>query len=203
MNYYNEIKNQFINNEITKRVKDYSKNKSDLETYYKVGKMLKDAGKHYGESIIKEYSLKLIKELGKGYTFTALTRMKKFYVIIEKLATLSKHLTYGHYVELLPYEDINKVKYYIKEIEEQNLSIRKLREKIKSNEYERLPEDTKQKLINKEKETIKDYVKNPIVIKNNDNYEIVSEKILQKLILENIPSFLKELGPGFTFIENE
>ena len=203
MNYYNEIKNELINNEITKRIKDYSKNKSDLETYYKVGKMLKDAGKHYGESIIKEYSLKLIKELGKGYTFTALTRMKKFYVIIEKLATLSKHLTYGHYVELLPYEDINKVKYYIKEIEEQNLSIRKLREKIKSNEYERLPEDTKQKLINKEKETIKDYVKNPIVIKNNDNYEIVSEKILQKLILENIPSFLKELGPGFTFIENE
>jgi len=203
MNYYNEIKNELINNEITKRIKDYSKNKSDLETYYKVGKMLSEAGKHYGESIVKEYSLKLTKELGKGYTFTALTRMKKFYVTIEKLATLSQHLTYGHYVELLPYEDINKVKYYIKVIEEQNLSIRKLREKIKSNEYERLPEDTKQKLINKEKETIKDYVKNQIVIKANDNYEIISEKILQKLILENIPSFLKELGPGFTFIENE
>jgi len=203
MNYYDEIKNELINNKITKRIKDYSKNKSDLETYYKVGKMLSEAGKHYGESIVKEYSLKLTKELGKGYTFTALTRMKKFYVTIEKLATLSQHLTYGHYVELLPYEDINKVKYYIKVIEEQNLSIRKLREKIKSNEYERLPEDTKQKLINKEKETIKDYVKNQIVIKANDNYEIISEKILQKLILENIPSFLKELGPGFTFIENE
>ena len=45
MNYYNEIKNELVNNEITKRVKDYSKN---------VGKLLSEAGKHYGESIIKK-----------------------------------------------------------------------------------------------------------------------------------------------------
>ena len=46
-------------------------------------------------------------------------------------------------------------------------------------------------------------VKDPIIIKNSRNYEIISEKILQRLILEDIPSFLKELGNGFTFIENE
>lgn len=51
--YYENIKESLINNEITKRVKDYSKNKSDLETYYKVGKLLSEAGKHYGEEIIK------------------------------------------------------------------------------------------------------------------------------------------------------
>ena len=56
MNYYNEIKKQIINNEITKRVKDYSKNKSDLSTYYNIGKLLTKAGKCYGESIIKKYS---------------------------------------------------------------------------------------------------------------------------------------------------
>ena len=66
MNYYNEIKNELINNEITKRIKDYSKNKSDLETYYRVGKMLSEAGKHYGEGIIKEYSSKLRTEVGKN-----------------------------------------------------------------------------------------------------------------------------------------
>ena len=48
-----------------------------------------------------------------------------------------------------------------------------------------------------------DFVKNPILIKNNTNYENVSEKILQKLILENMSSFLKELGPGFSYIDNE
>ncbi len=68
MNYYNEIKEQILNNEITKRVKDYSKNKSDLTTYYNVGKLLSEAGKHYGEGIIKEYSEKLTKEFGKGYS---------------------------------------------------------------------------------------------------------------------------------------
>ena len=59
MNYYNEIKKQIINNEITKRVKDYSKNKSDLSTYYNIGKLLTKAGKCYGEKKNKKYSEKL------------------------------------------------------------------------------------------------------------------------------------------------
>ena len=131
MNYYNEIKTELINNEITRRVKDYSKNRSDLNTYYNVGKLLSDAGKHYGEGIIKEYSKRLTNEFGKGYTFTSLTRMKKFYNLIKKLATVSQHLSYGHYVELLPINSIDKINYYIKIIEEQNLSVRELRIKIK------------------------------------------------------------------------
>ena len=203
MNYYNEIKTEIINNEITKRVKDYSKNRSDLNTYYNVGKLLSEAGKHYGEGIIKEYSKRLTNELGKGYTFTALTRMRKFYLLIEKLATVSQQLTYGHYVEMLSIDDLDKIKYYIMISEQQNLSIRELRQKVKNNEYERLSEETKSKLINKEQPKVDDLIKNPIIIKNSNNYEIISEKVLQKLILEDIPSFLKELGNGFTFIENE
>ena len=203
MNYYNEIKQQLLNNEVNKIVKTYSINRSDLNTYYNVGKMLSEAGKHYGEGIIKIYSKKLTCELGKGYTFTALTRMRKLFILLEKLATVSQQLSYGHYVELLPYEDINKVKYYIKIIEEQNLSIRQLRSRIKSNEYERLDEEIKYKLINNVESNVMDFVKNPILIKNSNNYRIISEKILQKLILEDIPSFLEELGDGFTFIKNE
>ena len=131
INYYYEIKNKLIDNEINRKVKEYSINRSDLSTYYNVGKLLSEAGKHYGEGIIKEYSKRLTNDLGKGYTFSSLTRIKKFYLLIEKLATLSQHLTFGHYVELLPIEDINKVKYYIQIIERENLSIRQLREKIK------------------------------------------------------------------------
>ncbi len=55
MNYYNEIKNKLIDNEVYKRVKDYSKNRNDINTYYEVGKLLKEARKYYGEGIIKEY----------------------------------------------------------------------------------------------------------------------------------------------------
>ena len=80
MNYYNEIKTEILNNEITRRVKDYSKNKSDLTTYYNVGKLLSEAGKHYGEGIIKEYSEKLTKELNKKYDISSLNKMKKFTV---------------------------------------------------------------------------------------------------------------------------
>ena len=203
MNYYDEIKNELINNEINRKVKNYSINRSDLNTYYNVGKMLNEAGKHYGEGIIKEYSKKLTNELGKGYTFTALTRMKKLFIMLEKLATVSQQLTYGHYTELLPLNDLDKVKYYIRIIEEQNLSIRQLREKIKNKEYERLDEETKLKLISKEENNVVDFVKNPILIKNSFNYENISEKLLQKLILEDITSFMKELGNGFSFIDNE
>ena len=199
MNYYNEIREYIINNEITKKVKDYSKNKSDLNTYYNVGKLLVEAGKHYGEGIIKKYSKKLTEELGRGYTFTALTRMKKFYILITKLATLSQHLTYGHYIELLSIKNIDKINYYIKLVEEQNLSIRELRTKIKNDEYERLDENTKLKLINKEESKIENFIKNPIIINNRNNYEIISEKILQKLVIEDIENFMKELGRGYTF----
>ena len=203
MNYYNEIKQELINNEISKKVKNYSINRSDLNTYYNVGKILSEAGKHYGEGIIKEYSKRLTNDLKIKYDVSSLNKMKKFYNLIEKVATVSPNLSYSHYVELLPYEDINKIKYYIKRIEEQNLSVRQLRQRIKSNEYERLDESTKNKLITKEEVNVVDFVKNPILIRNSHNYEDISEKVLQKLILEDIEFFMKELGNSFCFIGSE
>ena len=170
MNYYKEIKTEIINNEITKKIKDYSKNKSDLTTYYNVGKLLSEAGKRYGEGIIKEYS---------------------------------KNLTWSHYLQLLSFKDKNKINYYIDITIKNNLSKRQLCERIKNNEYERLDDKTKQKLIEHKETKVEDLIKNPIVIRNSFNYEIISEKMLQKLILEDIPFFLRELGNSFCFISNE
>ena len=203
MNYYNEIKENLINNELTKKVKDYSKNRSDLNTYYNVGKLLAEAGKHYGEGIIKEYSRRLTIEIGHGYSKRNLWLMLKLFELIEKVQTVSAQLTWSHYCELLAIEDINKINYYIKIAEQHNLSVRELRTKIKNNEYERLDEETKLKLINKESTKAKDFIKEPIIIKNNLDYNDISEKVLKKLILENIPSFLEELGTGFSFIKDE
>lgn len=203
MNYYEDIKHELINNEINRKVKTYSINKSDLITYYNVGKTLSEAGKHYGESIIKEYSKKLTNELGKGYGVTSLKRFRQFYLMVEKGAPVAHLLTWSHYVELLTIKDINKLIYYINITISQNLSKRELRNKIKNKEYERLDKETKNKLINNEKLDIKDNIKNPIIIKNIYNYTEVTEKILQKLILEDISSFMKELGNSFSFIDNE
>lgn len=202
MNYYNEIKNELINNEINRKVKNYSINKSDLNTYYNVGKLLLDAGNQYGEGIIKEYSLKLTEELGLGYSQRNLRNMRQFYKVSQKWQTLSAKLSWSHYCEILWFDD-NKFQYYVKKTELYNLSIRQLRKRIKSNEYERLPESTKNKIINQDKSNVVDFVKNPIIIKNNSKYDIFSEKVLQKLILEDIENFLDELGNGFTFIKSE
>ena len=210
MNYYNEIKNKLIDNEVYKRVKDYSKNRNDLNTYYEVGKLLIEAqgGEErakYGDRLIKEYSERLYNELGKKYDITTLKRYRQFYLKIEKGAALRHQLSWTHYRELLTLDNINELNYYVEITIEQNLSYRQLREKIKTKEYQRLDNNTKLKLINKEKLDIKDNIKNPIVIhnKNNLDKENISEKVLQRLILEDIPSFLKELGVGFCFIGSE
>ena len=203
MNYYNEIKNELINNEINIKVKNYSINRSDLDTYYNVGKILSEAGSHYGEGIINEYSKRLTNDLGKGYSKRNLWLMLRFYEFKEKMQTVSAQLSWSHYCELLSFENVDKINYYIELTKINNLSVRQLRDKIKSNEYERLPEDTRNKLINKVGSNVVDFVKNPILIRNSDKYNIFSEKVLQKLILEDIENFLDELGSGFTFIKSE
>ena len=186
MNYYNEIKNELINNEINREVKNYSINRSDLDTYYNVGKILSEAGSHYGEGIINEYSKRLTNDLGKGYSKRNLWLMLRFYEFKEKMQTVSAQLSWSHYCELLSFENVDKINYYIELTKINNLSVRQLRDKIKSNEYDRLPEDTRNKLINKVGSNVVDFVKNPILIRKSDKYNIFSEKVLQKLILEDI-----------------
>ena len=202
MNYYNEIKKQIINNEITKKIKDYSKNKSDLETYYQVGKLLSEAKKRYGEGIIKGYSVKLTNDLGRKYSVRYLFDMRKLY-LFTKVHPLDAQLTLSHYRILFSLKNENAIDYYIEQIKERRLGKRELIEIIKNNEYERLPKETKEKLSENRQIEIQDLIKNPIIIKNSNKYENISEKVLQKLILEDISSFLKELGSGFSFIANE
>ena len=180
-------------------------------TYYNVGKLLIDAqgGEErakYGDKLIKEYSNKLFKDIGKNYNITTLKRMRTFYLMIVKGAPLAHQLTWSHYCEIIPLKDIVKMNYYIKITIEQNLSKRELREKIKNKEYERLDNETKTKLneLNEiHNYEIKDFLKHPIIIKNKYNYKEISEKLLKQLILEDISSFMKELGDGFSFIDSE
>ena len=129
--------------------------------------------------------------------------MLRFYNLKGKMQTMSALLSWSHYVELLSIDNIDEINYYIMITEQQNLSVRELRERIKNKEYERLDDKTKEKLISSKETSVVDFIKNPIAIKNTTNKEIISEKVLQKVILEDIPSFLKELGNGFSFIGNE
>ncbi|MDO4963356.1 MAG: PDDEXK nuclease domain-containing protein [bacterium] len=200
---YNQIENKILNHEIYQNVKDYSKAKEKMKTYLEVGELISSVDTKYGKSIIKEYSNRLITKFGKKYSVSLLYKIKQFYSIIQKVPTMSGKLTWSHWYEMLSIDDINKIKYYVYQCEINNIDVRGLRNIIKANEYERLNEETKLKLINKEENNVADFVKNPILIKNSYNYENISEKLLQKLILEDITSFMKELGQGFSFIDNE
>ena len=202
MNYYNKIKKEIINNEITKKIKDYSKNKSDLDTYYNIGKLLSDAGKHYGEGIIKKYSIKLTKEFGKGYSTRSLKYMRKYY-IFQKRQPVAAQLSWSHYIELLSLNNEKEILYYINQCILLNLSRNELRNKIKNKEYERLPEETRNNLMIKQDNKVEDLIKEPILIKNINNYKVISERVLQKLVLEDIESFMNELGNSFSFVGSE
>ena len=147
MNYYNGLKKELIDNKITKWVKDHSINKSNLNTYYNVGKMLFELSKDSKEEKIKEYSNKLTNDLGKGYSVTNLKRMIRFYLLIDKGVILSYQLSWNHYIELIPIKNIDEINYYITISIKNNLSYKELRQKIKSNEYERLDKEIRNKII--------------------------------------------------------
>lgn len=145
MNYYNEIKNKLIDNEVYSKVKDYSKEKHKVITYFEIGKLLNEAGGKYGDNIIDKYSKKLVVEVGKKYNRGTLFRMKKFYSVFsnEKVTTMLTQLTWSHYLLLLSINDYDEIIYYINISKNNNLTQRQLQDKIKSKEYHQLKLKTK------------------------------------------------------------
>ena len=205
MNYYNEIKNKLIDNEVYSKVKDYSKERYKVITYFEVGKLLDEAGSRYGDNILNDYSNRLVAGFGRKYNERTLRRIRQYYRMFkdEKWSPVATKLSWSHYSELLSIKDENKLMYYINISYVRNLSKRELRERIRNKEYERLPDETKNKIVTKEKVEVKDLVPKPILIRNKNNIEIVTEKALHNLILEDIESFMQELGNSYSFIGSE
>lgn len=111
MDYYNKIKELIINNEIYEKVKDYSKERNRVTTYFETGKLLLEAGGKYGENIIDKYSQKLQAEVGKKYDRTTLFKMRQLYIVFsnEKVAPLVRQLSWSHCLILLPIKDIGNI----------------------------------------------------------------------------------------------
>ena len=205
INYYDEIKEKLLKNEIYAKVKDYSKERNKILTYFEVGKLLSEAWKEYGNDIIGSYAEKLAIEVGKKYNVRTLRRIRQFYNVFkdEKWSPSATVLTWSHYTELLALNDINKINYYIDICKKQSLSRNDLRNAIKSNEYERLSEETKNKLVTNEELKLPDLVPDPLLIKSEFNIEQLTEYALKQSILNNLDNFLTQLGNGFSYIGNE
>ncbi len=202
-NYLENIRGFIISEQARTIVRDYNANKSKLETYYNIGKELAEAGKHYGEGIIKKYSEKLTKEFGKGYDVSELKRMRKFNLLFQKGGALPHQLTWSHISKLLPLTNINEINYYIDVAIRDNLSYRKLADRIKSNEYGRLPLETKLKLKEEKEVSQTEIVPSTIVIPYNKTKEQLTEKVLEEAIVTNISYIMEQLGEGYCFIKRQ
>ena len=201
--YLSNIKTEIINENAKVAAKNYQINNVKLTTNYNIGRELVEAGKHYGEGIVKKYASILTKEFGSGYKEKDLYKMQQPYLLIQKVAPLERQLTWSHYKILLSLRDIKEIKYYIHITKRDNLSKRALAERIKSNEYGRLSTETKESLLNKEELSLIQSVPSPIVLTPNKSYEVYTEKILQEIIYENLDSFMKQLGGGYTYMGRE
>lgn len=206
--YYEKIENYIKKNEVNKKRRVLEENYDTLRNNWEIGKLLVEAqgGKKrakYGNELIKKWSIKYTKNYGKGYSYPNLKKFKKFYLLFPKGSTLSSELSWSHIVEILPIKDENKRNYYINEVILKNWSIRKLREEIKANSYERLidkPEHIEIVQTNW-KPTLFQGMKNPIIIKTNKI--ITTEKELETTILAELAFFFEQLGGSYALVGNQ
>ena len=212
MDYLNNIK-ELIENDIVlvKKNRLYEENHR-LNTYFNIGKLIVEAQggirAKYGNRLIKEWSMELTKLYGRGYDYTNLSRMRQLYLTFQNIGAVhqifNSNLTWTNLSIILPIKNVSKRNYYINICIRQNISSRQLKEKIKNKEYERLEyKDNIELITNNEEITIKEMIKDPILIKTNKKIDKLSEKALKSFILEKIEEFLLELGVGFTYVGSE
>ena len=209
MNYYDEIKNILVDNAIGRKVREYKSNQKDLESYYNVGKLLVEAqgGEErakYGDGLIKEYSKRLTSELGKGYTVTRLKYMRTFFEVVKKSPPLADqfkniNITWSNICEILYLKNIEEIKYYLDLSNKLCLTKRELRLRIKSDEYNRLPAEVKEKLKSNEVISNSEKVPSPVVLHELRVDGKLTEKLVQALIDENPINFCNALGEGYTY----
>jgi len=210
--YTEKIKNLIETNIIQNKARSLEKEKDKLITNYNIGKEIVNARNEdkikYGNNYIKNLSIELTRLYGKGYDYSNLQKMRKFYTLFPNVGSLTPHfITWTHMVKIITIKNENKRNYYINLVNKNNLSVRKLKEEIKNQAYERLDNKTKENIeIIPEDKTVQiiDFIKDPLLIDLQELKEKeLNEKALKKAILKEIEKFLLELGIGFSFVGSE
>lgn len=188
--------------------------------YWRIGKRLKEdilgsRRAEYGQNIITNLAKILAAEYGKGFTYSGLTRMVRFYeqfAEAEIVATVSQQLTWSHIVELLPIEDISKREYYAYMSINEAWSVRTLRSNINKMTYERSSLAKQSSQVTRELiSTIKTnqtflpeiVLKDPYLLDFLELPDEHYESDLENAILNKIEQFILELGAGFSFISRQ
>ncbi|PCJ18924.1 MAG: hypothetical protein COB02_09300 [Candidatus Cloacimonadota bacterium] len=189
------------------------------QTYWKIGEKIVEeeqngnARAEYGKFLIKNLSIELTKDFGKGFSIQNLKNMRSFYLNFQKRQTLSVqfNLSWSHYIFLTRISNQDERNYYEIEANEGNWSLRELKRQFNSGLYERLnlSRDKKQikelsvkgQIIQKPSDLIKDpYILEFIGLPMQHTY---SESQLEQKLIDKLECFLLELGKGFTFVARQ
>ena len=191
-------------------------NSEMIFTYWQIGKMIvgKQRGNQradYGDGLIRELSAKLTKDFGRGFDESSLRRMRQFYTLFPKCATVWHELSWSHFKLLIKVEEKNERDFYIKEAINGNWSVRQLEREINTFSYQRYlasrgNHDVVDDTARKEKsDDPKDIIKDPYVLdflgmKADSSFY---EKDLEQALITHLNEFLLELGNGFAFVARQ
>ena len=213
MNYLKNIEELIVENEATKKANALRDNSSTLLTYWNIGKLIVEAQggvkrAKYGDNLINEWGKKLSLKYGKGYDKSNLTRMRTLYISFPIVDTLCQQLSWSHYRYILPIKNLNARNYYINLIILNNLSVRELRKEIKNKAFDRLSYADKNNIeiisdTNNTSLSIKDMIKDPIVLKSDKNMNKIDEQAIHKYIISLLEDKFLELGTGFALMGHE
>ena len=199
-------------------------NKAMVHTYFKIGELIVQhfqkglSRAEYGKSLLKELSIELTKEFGKGFSVDNLSNMRLFYQVYSKSETLSRNfkmgefsLSWSHYLKLIRLDSEQERNFYELEAVNGNWSVRELKRQCDSALYERLALSRNKnevsklssegQIVNKIEDTLKEpYVLEFLGLEKRNSY---SESELENAIIDELESFLLELGKGFTFVSRQ
>ncbi|MCB4764628.1 MAG: PDDEXK nuclease domain-containing protein [Sulfurovum sp.] len=215
-NFYRSIKNilQSARDNAYRRV-----NFIMVEAYWSIGKQIVEEEQKgeqratYGKALIKELSIKLTADFGKGFSVQSLWNMRQFYTAFPILSTLWRELSWSHYKLLIRIKDDNAREWYMQESVKANWSVRALERQIGTHYYERLLSSKEKAPVKQEAEektkhlqlTPKDIIKDPYVLefldlKDNKSFR---ESDLESALIDKVQDFLLELGRGFAFVSRQ
>lgn len=184
-----------------------------VQTYWQVGQYIvefEQGGKEkaeYGSFLFDQLSKDLTAQYGKGFSRANLLYMRKLYLAFPKRETLSNVLGWSHYFEILRSDDELAIRFYVKQCEKENWSVRELKRQMNSMLFHRLA-------LSKDKEGVlvlaqqgldiqkpDDILKDPYVLEflNIPQSHQYLEGELEEKLISNLQHFLLELGKGFAF----
>lgn len=188
-----------------------------VTAYWNIGKLIVEdeqngnARAEYGKAVLEELSAKLTKEFGKGFTTANLRNMRQFYLCFQNCYTLRSELTWSHYRLLIRVQDEQARLWYMNEAADQAWSSRQLDRQISVLYYERLLNSTDKDSVRTEAIeklsalTPKNFIHDPYVLDflNLKDYPALHESTIEQGLIDNLQSFLLELGKGFCFVARQ